>query len=122
MVAVGHSMGGQAVNLLAVRHPELVRSVVALDPAHGAHGAEVDGIPGDWPPTGSEEPALPRTSSQGPSPHRPRPGCVPPISAPCSAPRTMSSPRRTPACTRNRTPSASARTVRRICADACGRP
>ncbi|ELP67757.1 alpha/beta fold hydrolase [Streptomyces turgidiscabies] len=43
--AVGHSMGGQVVNLLAVRHPELVRSVIALDPAHGAHGAEVDGIP-----------------------------------------------------------------------------
>ncbi|MFK4100710.1 alpha/beta fold hydrolase [Streptomyces sp. NPDC019531] len=46
VVAVGHSMGGQVVNLLAVRHPELVRSVVALDPAHGAHGTEVDGIPG----------------------------------------------------------------------------
>ncbi|MFD3503249.1 alpha/beta fold hydrolase [Streptomyces sp. NPDC058678] len=46
VVAVGHSMGGQVVNLLAVRHPELVRSVIALDPAHGAHGAEVDGIPG----------------------------------------------------------------------------
>jgi len=49
VVAVGHSMGGQVVNLLAVRHPDTVRSVVALDPAHGAHGAhgaEVDGIPG----------------------------------------------------------------------------
>ncbi|MEU9166571.1 alpha/beta fold hydrolase [Streptomyces sp. NPDC048420] len=45
VTAVGHSMGGQVVNLLAVRHPALVRSVVALDPAHGAHGAEVDGIP-----------------------------------------------------------------------------
>ncbi|MDT7846711.1 alpha/beta fold hydrolase [Streptomyces justiciae] len=45
VVAVGHSMGGQVVNLLAVRHPRLVRSVVALDPAHGAHGVEVDGIP-----------------------------------------------------------------------------
>ncbi|MEH0421086.1 alpha/beta fold hydrolase [Streptomyces sp. B21-083] len=44
-IAVGHSMGGQVVNLLAVRHPELVRSVVALDPAHGAHGAEVEEIP-----------------------------------------------------------------------------
>ncbi|MER6134365.1 alpha/beta hydrolase [Streptomyces sp. NPDC001815] len=43
--AVGHSMGGQVVNLLAVRHPELVRSVVALDPAHGAHGTEAEGIP-----------------------------------------------------------------------------
>ncbi|GKQ39230.1 alpha/beta fold hydrolase [Streptomyces sp. A012304] len=45
VIAAGHSMGGQVVNLLAVRHPELVRSVVALDPAHGAHGAEVEGIP-----------------------------------------------------------------------------
>ncbi|MDX3643576.1 alpha/beta hydrolase [Streptomyces sp. MB09-02B] len=44
-ITVGHSMGGQVVNLLAVRHPELVRSVVALDPAHGAHGAEAEGIP-----------------------------------------------------------------------------
>ncbi|MFJ9629730.1 alpha/beta fold hydrolase [Streptomyces sp. NPDC101175] len=42
---VGHSMGGQVVNLLAVRHPALVRSVIALDPAHGAHGEEVAGIP-----------------------------------------------------------------------------
>lgn len=45
VIAVGHSMGGQVVNLLAIRHPQLVRSVVALDPAHGAHGAEVEGIP-----------------------------------------------------------------------------
>ncbi|UIX29222.1 alpha/beta fold hydrolase [Streptomyces sp. GQFP] len=45
VTAVGHSMGGQVVNLLAVRHPRAVRSVVALDPAHGAHGEEVDGIP-----------------------------------------------------------------------------
>ncbi|MFF5010323.1 alpha/beta fold hydrolase [Streptomyces phaeochromogenes] len=45
VVAVGHSMGGQVVNLLAVRHPDLVRSVIALDPAHGAHGAEVADIP-----------------------------------------------------------------------------
>ncbi|MFJ9250576.1 alpha/beta fold hydrolase [Streptomyces sp. NPDC101776] len=45
VVAVGHSMGGQVVNLLAVHHPDLVRSVVTLDPAHGAHGAELDEIP-----------------------------------------------------------------------------
>ncbi|MFD4876527.1 alpha/beta fold hydrolase [Streptomyces sp. NPDC058420] len=45
VVAVGHSMGGQVVNLLAVHHPDLVRSVVALDPAHGAHGAELLDIP-----------------------------------------------------------------------------
>ncbi|MFJ9566916.1 alpha/beta fold hydrolase [Streptomyces fuscichromogenes] len=46
VLVVGHSMGGQVVNLLAVRHPGLVRSVIALDPAHGAHGKEVAGIPG----------------------------------------------------------------------------
>ncbi|MFB6850230.1 alpha/beta fold hydrolase [Streptomyces sp. NPDC056373] len=46
VVAVGHSMGGQVVNLLAVRHPHTVRSVIALDPAHGAHGTEVEQIPG----------------------------------------------------------------------------
>jgi pimeloyl-ACP methyl ester carboxylesterase len=45
VVAVGHSMGVQVVNLLAVRHPDTVRSVIALDPAHGAHGAEVEEIP-----------------------------------------------------------------------------
>ncbi|MGW0710640.1 alpha/beta fold hydrolase [Streptomyces sp. NPDC002643] len=38
-------MGGQVVSLLAVHHPERVRSVVALDPAHGAHGVEVEQIP-----------------------------------------------------------------------------
>jgi pimeloyl-ACP methyl ester carboxylesterase len=45
VTAVGHSMGGQVVNLLAVHRPETVRSVIALDPAHGAHGDEVDEIP-----------------------------------------------------------------------------
>ncbi|MDX2546830.1 alpha/beta fold hydrolase [Streptomyces sp. WI04-05B] len=45
VVAVGHSMGGQVVNLLAVHRPDLAGSVVALDPAHGAHGAELDEIP-----------------------------------------------------------------------------
>ncbi|GAB2871566.1 hypothetical protein GCM10027074_43950 [Streptomyces deserti] len=45
VIAVGHSMGGQVVNLLAVHHPRTVRSVIALDPAHGAHGDEADGIP-----------------------------------------------------------------------------
>jgi pimeloyl-ACP methyl ester carboxylesterase len=45
VVAVGHSMGGQVVNLLAVHHPHTVRSVVALDPAHGAHGDESEQIP-----------------------------------------------------------------------------
>ncbi|USQ86193.1 alpha/beta hydrolase [Streptomyces phaeoluteigriseus] len=41
VTAVGHSMGGQVVNLLAVHHPDLVRSVVALDPAHGSPTAEL---------------------------------------------------------------------------------
>ncbi|MFI6698880.1 alpha/beta fold hydrolase [Streptomyces sp. NPDC050509] len=45
VTAVGHSMGGQVVNLLAVTHPRSVRSVVALDPAHGAHGDELTDIP-----------------------------------------------------------------------------
>ncbi|MET7690442.1 alpha/beta hydrolase [Streptomyces sp. NPDC005483] len=45
VTVVGHSMGGQVANLLAVHHPHTVRSVVALDPAHGAHGAEVKQIP-----------------------------------------------------------------------------
>ncbi|MCX5425292.1 alpha/beta fold hydrolase [Streptomyces sp. NBC_00078] len=45
VIAVGHSMGGQVVNLLAVHHPHAVRSVIALDPAHGAHGEEVEQIP-----------------------------------------------------------------------------
>ncbi|MEV0472178.1 alpha/beta fold hydrolase, partial [Streptomyces prunicolor] len=43
VVAVGHSMGGQVVNLLAVRHPRAVRSVVALDPAHGGAGVQDEG-------------------------------------------------------------------------------
>ncbi|MFE2489434.1 alpha/beta fold hydrolase [Streptomyces mirabilis] len=46
LVAVGHSMGVQVVNLLAVHHPHTVRSVIALDPAHGAHGSELAEIPG----------------------------------------------------------------------------
>lgn len=44
VTAVGHSMGGQVVNLLAVNHPNLVRSVVALDPAHGAQPSELPSI------------------------------------------------------------------------------
>ncbi|GAA3804106.1 alpha/beta fold hydrolase [Streptomyces phyllanthi] len=45
VVAVGHSMGVQVVNLLAIHHPRTVRSVVALDPAHGADEAEVATFP-----------------------------------------------------------------------------
>ncbi len=43
-VAVGHSMGGQVVNLLAVLHPLSVRSVITLDPAHGAPETDLDDI------------------------------------------------------------------------------
>jgi pimeloyl-ACP methyl ester carboxylesterase len=35
VVAVGHSMGGQVVSILAVEHPGRVRGVVALDPGYG---------------------------------------------------------------------------------------
>ncbi|MGW0577045.1 alpha/beta fold hydrolase [Streptomyces sp. NPDC002920] len=45
LVAIGHSMGVQVVNLLAIHHPQTVRSVIALDPAHGAHGAELAEVP-----------------------------------------------------------------------------
>ncbi|KRE22498.1 alpha/beta fold hydrolase [Agromyces sp. Soil535] len=39
--AVGHSMGGQVVTLLADREPELVRGTVVLDPAYGASADEI---------------------------------------------------------------------------------
>ncbi|MFC5832022.1 alpha/beta fold hydrolase [Nonomuraea insulae] len=34
-IAVGHSMGGQVVSILAVEHPESVRALVTLDPGYG---------------------------------------------------------------------------------------
>ncbi|HEY3557576.1 MAG TPA: alpha/beta hydrolase [Kribbella sp.] len=40
VVAVGHSMGGQIVVQLALEYPELVRAVVAVDPAYGAGATE----------------------------------------------------------------------------------
>ena len=46
VVAVGHSMGGQAVVRLAVRYPGLVRAIVVIDPAYGADDAEVEHCPG----------------------------------------------------------------------------
>jgi pimeloyl-ACP methyl ester carboxylesterase len=45
VVAVGHSMGGQVVNLLAIERPDLVQGVVTLEPAHGAHGEEAADVP-----------------------------------------------------------------------------
>ncbi|ADI04795.1 putative hydrolase [Streptomyces bingchenggensis BCW-1] len=47
VVAVGHSMGGQAVTALAVEHPALVRAVVVLDPAYGADDAELARLPAE---------------------------------------------------------------------------
>ncbi|MEU0246505.1 alpha/beta fold hydrolase [Streptomyces sp. NPDC006235] len=73
VAAVGHSMGGQVVNLLAVRHPYLVRSVVALDPAHGAHGAEVEEIPARLADYRANGAAPRRPSSPPPSAPPPRP-------------------------------------------------
>lgn len=45
VVAIGHSMGGQVVTLLAGECPALVRGVVAIDPAYGATGDELAVIP-----------------------------------------------------------------------------
>ncbi|MGP3970871.1 alpha/beta fold hydrolase [Streptomyces sp. 6N223] len=47
VVAVGHSMGGQAVTALAVEHPALVRSVVAIATAYGGDAAEATRLPGE---------------------------------------------------------------------------
>ncbi|MFJ5303417.1 hypothetical protein [Streptomyces sp. NPDC088350] len=60
-MAVEHSTAARGVNPPAVRHPAAGRSVVALDPAHGVHGAEADGIA-----SGLAEARRPRRS---------RPGC-----------------------------------------------
>ena len=47
VIAVGHSMGAQAVVALATRHPQLLAGLVALDPAYGADAAELLRIPGE---------------------------------------------------------------------------
>jgi pimeloyl-ACP methyl ester carboxylesterase len=42
-VAVGHSLGGLIVSVMAVEYPERVRAVVCLDPAYGVDDAELLG-------------------------------------------------------------------------------
>ena len=41
-VAVGHSLGGVIVSVMAVEWPERVRAIVCLDPAYGVGGAGLD--------------------------------------------------------------------------------
>lgn len=45
VVAMGHSMGGQIVSILAVEHPPLVAKVVAVDPGYGMVPELVAGFP-----------------------------------------------------------------------------
>ncbi|MEO3755372.1 alpha/beta hydrolase [Streptomyces sp. B6B3] len=47
VVAVGHSLGGQVVAALAVEHPDVVRSVVALATAYGGDAAEAERLPAE---------------------------------------------------------------------------
>ncbi|MEU9287763.1 alpha/beta hydrolase [Streptomyces sp. NPDC048275] len=47
VIAVGHSMGGQAVTALTVEHPDLVRGLVVVDPAYGRDEAEAARIPAE---------------------------------------------------------------------------
>src|SRR4051794_29740452 len=44
VVAVGHSLGGVIVSALAVEHPDLVRAVVAVDPAYALGESMRDAI------------------------------------------------------------------------------
>jgi pimeloyl-ACP methyl ester carboxylesterase len=46
VVAVGHSLGGMIASALAVQRPELVRAVVAVDPAYGVAGPMAEMIGG----------------------------------------------------------------------------
>ncbi|MCX4562030.1 alpha/beta hydrolase [Streptomyces phaeochromogenes] len=45
VIAVGHSMGAQAVTALAVEHPQCVRALVVVDSAYGADESEAVRIP-----------------------------------------------------------------------------
>ncbi len=45
VVAVGHSMGALVASALAVEYPELVRAVVAVDPAYGLAGEVAAAVP-----------------------------------------------------------------------------
>jgi pimeloyl-ACP methyl ester carboxylesterase len=45
VIAVGHSMGGQAVTALGVEFPDLVRALVVVDPAYGDTEERVARIP-----------------------------------------------------------------------------
>jgi pimeloyl-ACP methyl ester carboxylesterase len=40
VVAIGHSLGGVVVNILAVEHPDLVSGVVVVDPGYGNSDSE----------------------------------------------------------------------------------
>jgi pimeloyl-ACP methyl ester carboxylesterase len=45
VVAVGHSMGGQVVSILAVEHPDMAARVVAVDPGYGMTAEVAGGFP-----------------------------------------------------------------------------
>lgn len=49
VVAIGHSLGGAIASALAVEHPELVRAVVAVDPAYGLTGQLAERVRGSLP-------------------------------------------------------------------------
>lgn len=44
VIAIGHSLGGVIANILAVEYPDLVRGVIALDPAYGVDAQAEAGI------------------------------------------------------------------------------